>query len=577
MARPVDAAAWGVQQEFVDAFGRRRRAPAATVDAVLDAMGATTGAPPPSAGDKPVRGAARCPRPPARGWGWAAQLYAARSLRSWGIGDLMDLDRLARWAAASGARFVLINPLHAAAPVLPQDPSPYNPSTRRFRSVLYLAVERVPGATDVDIRETASLARALNADRLIDRDEVLRLKLDALGRVWDGFRGDRRFDAYVEEQGSALDKWATFCVLAETYGDDWRTWPAPYQRPGTPEAVRVWMGHHDRIRFHQWLQWLLDVQLREASSHVDVMHDLAVGFAPGGFDAWSWHDLLAPGVSIGAPPDEFNTQGQVWGLPPFDPWKLRAAGYRPFVETIRASLRHAGALRIDHALGLARLYWVPDGVDPTDGVYVRYPFGELLDVIATESEAADAYVVAEDLGTSSPEIIDGLAARGLLSYRLLWFEQRAPEEYPELAMAAVTTHDLPTVAGLWSGRDLEVQEALGLRPNADGWRAVRARLGALADTGSGLDLGLDELDGPDPDADVADVIVGVHRALAGAPSLLVSGTLDDAIAVVERPNMPGTTTEWPNWRLALPLPLEEIESHPLAHRVAAALQRDRAG
>jgi len=189
-------------------------------------------------------------------------------------------------------------------------------------------------------------------------------------------------------------------------------------------------------------------------------------------------------------------------------------------------------------------------------------------------------VVAEDLGTSDPEIIDGLAARGLLSYRLLWFEQRAPEEYPELAMAAVTTHDLPTVAGLWSGRDLEAQEELDLRPNADGWRAVRARLGALADTGPGLDLGLDGLDGldgPDPDADVADVIVGVHRALAGSPSLLVSGTLDDAIAVVERPNMPGTTTEWPNWRLALPLPLEEIESHPLAHRVAAALQRDRAG
>jgi len=556
MPRPVDPEAWGVQQEYVDAFGQPRRAPDATVEAVLEAMGATTERPPTSrtaADAQPPR----CPLPRRRSWGWAAQLYATRSLASWGIGDLMDLDRLARWSAEKGAAFVLINPLHAAAPVLPQDPSPYYPSSRRFRNVLYLRVEEVPGATDVDLRDSASLAKALNTKRLIDRDEVLRLKLDALGRIWDGFRGDARFDAYIEMQGSALDQWATYCVLAETHGDDWRTWPAPYRRPGSPEVVSVWMQHHDRVRFHQWLQWLLDAQLEEASSHVDVMHDLAVGFAPGGFDAWAWQDLLVPGVSIGAPPDEFNTRGQAWGLPPFDPWKLRAADYRPFVETIRANLRHAGALRIDHALGLARLYWVPDGVDPADGAYIRYPFADLLDVIARESAAADAYVVAEDLGTSEPEILDALAERGLLSYRLVWFEEKEPEEYPELAMAAVTTHDLPTIAGLWSGRDLQTQQQLELAPNVEGWEKIRARLGSLA----GLDSG----------AGAEDVIVGVHRALAGAPSLLVSGTLDDAIARVERPNMPGTMDEWPNWCLALPMPLEEIETHPLANAVADAL------
>jgi len=253
----------------------------------------------------------------------------------------------------------------------------------------------------------------------------------------------------------------------------------------------------------------------------------------------------------------------VWGLPPFDPWKLRAAGYGPFVETIRASLRHAGALRIDHALGLARLYWVPDGADPAEGVYVRYPFADLLDVIARESSAADAYVVAEDLGTTAPEILEALAERGLLSYRLVWFEEKEPDEYPELAMAAVTTHDLPTIAGLWSGRDLEAQLEVGLQPNVDGWQEISAQLGELA--------------GVDADADVEAVIVGVHTALARAPSVLVSGTLDDAIAVAERPNMPGTMTEWPNWCLALPMALEEIGSHPLANRVAAALQRGRAG
>jgi 4-alpha-glucanotransferase len=561
--RPVDAEAWGVAPEFVDAFGQRRRAPDATVEAVLDAMGAVPEGPPPApvTADRTAR--PRCPRPQARSWGWAAQLYAARSLRSWGIGDLMDLDRLARWAAEKGAGFLLINPLHAAAPVLPQDPSPYYPSSRRFRNVLYLSVDDVARTTGVDVDATAFLGRALNENRLIDRDEVLRLKLEALGQAWEGFRGDDRFEAYVEQQGAALDQWATFCVLAESHGEDWRNWAAPFRRPGTPEVVRVWMEHHDRVRFHQWLQWLLDMQLQQASSHVAVMHDLAVGFSPGGFDAWTWQDLLAPGVSIGAPPDEFNTQGQVWGLPPFDPWKLRAARYRPFVETIRASLRHAGALRIDHALGLARLYWVPDGVDPAEGVYVRYPFADLLDVIAQESSDAGAYVVAEDLGTTSPEILEALAERGLLSYRLVWFEGEPPDKYPELAMAAVTTHDLPTIAGLWSGSDLEAQLEIGLQPNVEGWQEIRSRLGELAGVG------------PDADADVEAVIVGVHRALARAPSLLVAGTLDDAIAVVDRPNMPGTMTEWPNWSLALPMPLEEVESSPLANEVASALSSSR--
>ena len=470
---------------------------------------------------------------------------------------------MARWAGQKGAGFVLINPLHAAAPGLPQDPSPYYPSSRRFRNVLYLNVDDVARASSVDVDATRSLALKLNDTRLINRDEVLRLKLDALEQAWEGFAGDPRFEAYLAAQGSPLEEWAAFCVLAELHGDDWRTWPAPYRSPGTPDVVRLSTAHHDRIRFHQWLQWLLDVQLELASSHVDVMHDLAVGFSPGGFDAWSWHSVLAPGVSIGAPPDEFNTQGQVWGLPAFDPWKLRAASYSPFVDTIRASLRHAGALRIDHALGLARLYWVPDGADPVEGVYVRYPFADLLDVIAEESSAVGAFVVAEDLGTTSPEILEALAERGLLSYRLVWFEQKEPDEYPEAAMAAVTTHDLPTIAGLWSGRDLQAQLDLGLKPNVDGWREIRSRLGELAGVGS--------------DADVEDVIVDIHSALAQAPSVLVSGTLDDAIAVVERPNMPGTMTEWPNWCLALPLPLEEIESHPLALRVAAALQRGRDG
>src|SRR5438270_6965725 len=254
----------------------------------------------------------------------------------------------------------------------------------------------------------------------------------------------------VPGSGRAARQLGHLLRLAERHGPDWRRWPSAYRRPDGPGADNFRGRYEDRVGLHQWLQWLLDRQLAAASAHLPLMHDLAVGFDPGGADAWQWQDLLAPDMAICAPPDAFNTKGQVWGLPPFDPWKLRAAGYEPFVETVRASVRHAGALRIDHALGLARLYWVPEGAGPTEGAYVRYPFGDLLDVIARESRAAGAYVVAEDLGTSTPEILDALAARRLLSYRLLWFEEDPPEVYPVQAMAAVTTHDLPTVAGLWT-------------------------------------------------------------------------------------------------------------------------------
>jgi 4-alpha-glucanotransferase len=558
----VNPEAWGVQASYVDAFGTPRRAPPEAVAAALAAMGATPDGPPPTPAPDAGAGPAQCPLPAdAPAWGWAVQLYAARSRESWGIGDLADLTRLGRWARDRGAGFLMVNPLHAATPVLPQDPSPYFPSSRRFRNFLYLRVEEVPNARGPVVDAAARAGTALDEQRLIDRDEVFSLKMAALEDAWSRFEGDAAFDAYVAEEGRSLQEWAVFCVLAETHGNDWRRWPLSYRHPRDAAVAAVARERSDRVRFHLWLQWLLDVQLQTASAGIDVMHDLAVGFAPGGADAWAWQDLLAPGISIGAPPDEFNTQGQSWGLPPFDPWKLRAAGYRPFIETIRAGVRHAGALRIDHALGLARLYWVPDGVDPKDGVYVRYPFEDLLDAIARESARAGAYVVAEDLGTSTPEILEALAARRLLSYRLVWFEEQPPTRFPELAMAAVTTHDLPTIAGLWSGHDLERQRELGLQPNGEGWKEIREHLRRLA--------------GVDEEAPVADVIAAVHAALAQAPSLLVSATLDDAIAVEERPNMPGTTDQWPNWSIALPVPLEDLERHPLANRVAELLNRRR--
>ncbi len=497
-------------------------------------------------------------------WGWTAQLYAARSRRSWGIGDLGDLARLTAWAGRElGAGLVLINPLHAAVPLVPQDASPYYPSSRRFRNPLYLRVEDVPGADALgsDLDELAAKGRAFNDDRRIDRNAVFELKMEALRGIWSGFERDPAFDRWCEDGGPALDAYATFCVLSEEHGRPWPRWPEGLRHPDSPDVAAFRERHRRRVDFHRWLQWLIDGQLQEASRELPVVHDLAVGFDPDGADGWEWQDVVAHGMSVGAPPDEFNTRGQDWGLPPFDPWRLRAAAYRPFVETVGAAFRHAGGLRLDHVMGLFRLFWVPHGASARDGTYVRYPSADLLDIVALESHRASAYVVGEDLGTVEAEVREEMAARDMLSYRLLWFEDQHPSQFPERALAAVTTHDLPTVAGLWTGSDLEAQREAGMEPNEEGTAALRSRVGDLAGVG--------------PEAPPDEVVAGTYGALGEAPSLLLAATLEDGLAVEERPNMPGTTDEWPNWSIALPLPLEELEGDPRPAAIARALARNR--
>ncbi len=495
-----------------------------------------------------------------RTWGWTVQLYAARSRLSWGIGDLADLRRLATWSAGHGAGMIALNPLHAALPLVAQEPSPYFPSSRRYRSPLYLRVEEVPGWNDVDdlLRAAATAGRALSAQRRIDRDAVYELKLAALERLWAGFDDDPGFDAYCDAQDPALRRYAVFCALAEHHGAGWRSWPAEHRHPGAPGVARFALAHADRVRFHCWLQWLLDQQVAGVGAVLPVVNDIAIGVDPNGADGWSWQDVFAHGVRVGAPPDEFNTQGQDWGLPPLVPWKLRAAGYAPFAQTVRAALAHAGGIRIDHVMGLFRLFWIPPGGSPADGTYVRYPDGELLDVLALESARAGAWVVGEDLGTVEDEARRQLARRGVLTYKLFWFESEPPLSWPRQALAAVSTHDLPTVAGLWSGTDLDAQRAIGLQPSEGSNDALRSRLAAVAS----------------PDSE-ASVVLGAYRALAGAPSMVVTATLDDALEVQERPNMPGTTTEWPNWCLALPALLEDVERDPRVLAVAEALAQGR--
>jgi 4-alpha-glucanotransferase len=487
-----------------------------------------------------------------RAWGWTVQLYATRSRQSWGIGDLADLRAVREWAESAGAGFLLVNPLHAVAPTTPQEASPYLPATRRFRNPLYLRVEEAP-------ESRAERGRALGAGRLIDRDAVWRLKRDALEQLYrGGGADDPEFARWRDAQGSALQEFALWCALADEHGPDWRAWDADLHDPRGPAAAAAVERYGERVRFHAWLQWLLDVQLRSATGDLTVIQDLPIGVDGGGADAWAWQHTLAGGVSVGAPPDLFNQAGQDWGSPPLTPWRLRAAEYQPFIESVRATMAGAGGIRIDHVMGLFRLWWVPAGVGPADGAYVRYPSEEMLDIVALESHRARAIVVGEDLGTVEPGVREALDAHDILSYRLLWFEQDDPEEWPAKSMAAVTTHDLPTVAGLWSGADVTEQARYLDVPRAE------------------LERGRDELLGRLKSADLpssappAQAVEAAHRLLARAPSVLLAATLEDAVAEEQRPNLPGVV-ERPNWCLSLPVTVEDLPAHPTAAAVAQTL------
>lgn len=499
----------------------------------------------------------RCALPPElRVWGLTVQLYAARSRQSWGIGDLADLRRLVDWATERGAGVVGLNPLHAPDPLPDPSNSPYSPSSRRWRNPLYLAIEDVPGVADLPDRDALiASGRALNDGARIDRTAVWAAKRAALEHLWSGFGGSPSFDRYRAEHGDDLATWATFCVLADHHGSGWRGWPAEHQRPDSPPVAAFAAEHADEVDFWAWLQWLLDEQLHASGAAEVVVADLAVGIDGGGADAWQWQDLLAEGAQIGAPPDALGPDGQDWGFPPFIPWKLRDAAYLPIASTIRAVARHGFGLRIDHVMGLFRLLWIPSGMTASDGAYVRYQGRDLLDVVALESARAGAVVVGEDLGTVEPGVREILAESGVLSTRLLWFEDDPPTAWPNQSMSAISTHDLPTVAGVWTGVDLADQRAAGVTVPADGDGAFRQRLRVAA----GVD---------DDDASVDQVVLGVHRALAESPSMIVTATLDDLLGAEHRPNVPGTIDEHPNWRIPLPVPLDDLPGQPLAEAVA---------
>ena len=343
--------------------------------------------------------------------------------------------------------------------------------------------DELPGADpSTGVAGLAEQAHRLNEDPVIHRDAVWALKRNALDDRWRASGPDLRFERWRADQGADLETYARFCALAEHYGEGWHAWPAEHRHPDRPGVGEFAAVHREQVAFWAWVQFHLGVQLRRAEESTPLLTDLAIGVDPDGADAWIMQDLLADGVRVGAPPDAFNRQGQDWGLPPFRPAALRAAAYAPLARLWAAAMGHGGGLRIDHVMGLFRLFWIPPGGGPADGAYVRYRGDELLAVLAVESVRSGAVVVGEDLGTVEPDVRAALADAGVLSYRLAWFEDEPPEHYPNQALAAVTTHDLPTVAGVWSGDDAADQRAAGIEPDEldAAWR-LEATDGSLDD------------------------------------------------------------------------------------------------
>jgi 4-alpha-glucanotransferase len=520
------------------------------------------------------------PRPP-RAWGWMLQLYALHSAGSWGIGDLGDLRAFTTWTGTEhGAGAVLLNPLHAITPVPPVQPSPYTPSSRRFGTPLALRI------TDLDAYHRADGATRAEVDALrpetaagrIEHDRVWAAKRAALELLW-------RSEGRPEPRGADADllEFATFCALAERYGARWSRWPGGLRRPDAPGVAAARAALAPRVAFHAWVQQQVQTQLaqvRDAARAVGVrvVHDLAVGCDPEGADGWALQDVLALGVRVGAPPDAFSQQGQDWGLPPWRPDRLAATGYAAYRDLLRALLRQADGLRIDHVAGLWRLWWVPPGEGPDRGTYVHYDAEVMLAVLALEAHRAGALVIGEDLGTVEPEVTEGLVERNMLGSSVLWFTRDLdapgqpllpPERWPEESVATISTHDLPTAAGFFRGEHVQVRAELGL---LDDVKAEEAK--AEADRLELIELLREQgLITGEPGED--QLIVALHALLARGRSRLVLVSPYDVIGEVRQPNLPGTVDEYPNWRLPLPQALEELMDDPRVRVVVDQLRQHR--
>jgi 4-alpha-glucanotransferase len=593
----------GIVPEYRDWQGRRVSVPVDTLAAILEVLdqpvptAAAAQARPPD--QRRAQTEPRLELPASRQWGFTVQLYSVRSTASWGHGDLHDLAELARWSATElGAGFILVNPLHAAEPLPPVSASPYLPMTRLFTSPLYLRVEDVPEYAVLPatarhrITELAAPLVAANTTAdLIDRDAVWEAKRAALRLVHAvplTAPRDADYTRFRAERGRDLERWSAWCALAERHGADWRRWPAELADPARGVAEVARDGELAAMAdFHAWLQWQAAEQLAAAQGAATtagmpygVIHDLAVGVHPAGADAWACQGELVGGFSVGAPPDSFNQLGQDWSQPPWNPRALAAEDYRPLAELFAASLRHAGGIRVDHVMGLMRLWWVPAGQGPDRGAYVTYDHRASVGALVRAAGHAGGLAIGEDLGTVDPWIRSYLAERGVLGTEMLWFARDRdgrplpPARWRRGCMATVGTHDVPTVSGFLTGDQVTVRAQLGLLKNPEHERAradeMVARWQAAVVTNGLLPAGRPP--------DIAQFTVALYGYLRKTPALLLGVALTDAVGELRAQNVPGTSDEYPNWRIPLcdgrgcPVLLEDLRDSTLLLQVCRAVR-----
>lgn len=552
-----------------------------------------------------------------RVWGPALQLYALRSQRNWGIGDLSDLKVVLEEAAALGAAIVGVNPLHALFPHDPGNASPYNPSSRLFFNVLYLDVEAIAEFADCAAAQEAvnepqfqARLRALRASELVDYAAVAEVKFSILERLYRHFRDhhlrtdsprSRQFSDFQAAEGEALRQQALFEALQEHFHREdstvwgWPVWPEPYRDPTSLRVAAFASAYAERVEFYEYLQWQVAQQLEalgkrslELGLGIGFYQDLAVSADRGGAEVWANQALYAANVGIGAPPDDFNVQGQNWGLPPLNPLRFAEVAYRPFIQMLRKNMRHAGALRIDHVMGLLRLFWVPSGMTPTEGTYVTYPFEDLLSIVALESQRNQCLVIGEDLGTVPEGMRKVLASSGVLSHCLFYFEKKpdgdfnSPADYPRQALVAVSTHDLPTLNGYWQGNDLMLRDELKLFPSLEFRDARiieraqdRARLRVALEREGLLPAGIDVHAISMPEM-TPELTRAIHLYLARSPAQILMVQMENVFGQIEQANLPGGTLEqYANWRHKLPLNLEDWPSDPRWQALAEVLRRER--
>jgi 4-alpha-glucanotransferase len=510
----------------------------------------------------------------ARAAGVAISLYGLRSSRNWGCGDFTDLLSAIGSFARAGCAFVALNPLHAIPNRQPYNTSPYLPQCSLYRNFIYLDVERTGPLTLTTAEEQEK--ESLRASEFVEYERVSALKLAALQRIFAAFQGSPDFDAYVAEQGHHLHDFAVYCALdAAMHRQDpniwlWTDWPEPFRDPLSPAVAAFAAEHHRSVLFYKFLQWHIDRQLAEAQSYalasgmkIGLYHDLALATDRFGTDLWANASFYVKGARVGSPPDDFSPHGQDWAFPPPNRDAHRDNGYALFAQSIRNNARHGGALRIDHVMRFFRLYWIPDGMPATRGAYVRDYADDLLGILALESVRGNFIVIGEDLGTVTGEVRQSLAGTGILSYRLFWFERdgagnfRRPEEYPAHAVVSTTTHDLPTLAGFASGRDIEARLAAGLIDE----EAYRFQHAARADEAARLNAIL-----------LATGFTGDPIAfLLSTPCSLAVVNQEDLTGETEQQNLPGSTWQYPNWRRKMKIAVEDFA--PIESRLSEALTR----